>query len=109
MRRVARRRTSRHLKGAHYLRSSREVIGYQIAGSDVECGHVDDFIFDDELWTIRHLVVDISNWPGRRTVLLSPLSVREIDWSQKKIHVDGPAERICNGPEYSRADTSAGR
>jgi sporulation protein YlmC with PRC-barrel domain len=43
------------------LRSTREVIGYHIAASDGEIGHVDDFVINDGSWTVRHIVVDTSN------------------------------------------------
>jgi len=30
-------------------------------------GHLDDFIIDDETWTIRYVVVDTRNWwPGKK-------------------------------------------
>jgi len=38
--------------GSH-LRSTNEVTGYNLLASDGEIGHVDDFIIDDETWTIR--------------------------------------------------------
>ena len=41
-----------------HLRSILEVTGYHIHASDGEIGHVEDFIVDDENWTIRFLVVD---------------------------------------------------
>ena len=87
-------------KGDPHLRSTREVIGYHIAASDGEIGHVDDFVIDDGSWTVRHIVVDTSNWPGGRSVLLSPATVRSIDWSRRKVYVDAPVERINTGPEY---------
>lgn len=91
-------------KGDPHLRSTREVMGYHIAGSDGDTGHVEDFVIDDGWWTVRHIVVDTSNWPGGRSVLLSPAAVRSIDWSRRKVHVDAPVERIRTGPEYYAAE-----
>lgn len=87
-------------KGDPHLRSTREVIGYHIAASDGDIGHVDDFIIDDGSWTVRHIVVDTSNWPGGRSVLLSPTAVDSIDWSRRKVHVNATMERILTGPEF---------
>ena len=86
-------------QGDPHLRSTREVIGYHIAASDGEIGHVDDFILDDGFFTIRHVVVDTSNWPGGRSVLLSPSSILAINWSGRKVHVDASVERVRRSPE----------
>src|SRR5947207_1719419 len=40
------------------LRSVHEWKGFTIQATDGEIGHVDQFFFDDEHWTIRYLVVD---------------------------------------------------
>lgn len=90
----------RPTKGDPHLRSTREVIGYHIAASNGNIGHLDDFVIDDALWTVRHLVVDTSNWPGGRSVLVSPVSVRAIDWAAKQVHVELPVERIRTSSEY---------
>jgi hypothetical protein len=39
------------------LRST-QVTGYYIGANDGEIGHVEDFIIDDESWSIRYIVVD---------------------------------------------------
>ena len=61
------------------LRSVKDLHSYQIVATDDGIGHVDQFFFDDERWTIRYIVVDTGEWlPGRR-VLISPFSIREVD------------------------------
>ena len=87
-------------EGDPHLRSTREVTGYHVAASDGEVGHVEDFVLDDGSWTVRHVVVDTSNWPGGRNVLLSPALVRSIDWSRRKVHIDATVDRIRTSPEY---------
>jgi hypothetical protein len=63
------------------LRNVKNLQKYQVVAADGPIGHVDQFFFDDEKWAIRYLVVDTGNWlPGRR-VLISPFSIRSIDWS----------------------------
>jgi sporulation protein YlmC with PRC-barrel domain len=91
-------------EGDPHLRSTREVIGYHIAASDGDIGHVHDLVIDDGSWTVRHIVVDTSNWPGGRSVLLLPTTVRSIDWSRRKVHVDATAEQVRTGPEYRAAE-----
>lgn len=63
------------------VRSVRNLQKYQVMATDGPIGHVDQFFFDDQRWAIRYLVVDTGNWlPGRR-VLISPFSIRAVDWS----------------------------
>ena len=60
---------------------------YEIQASDGELGHVDDYIFDDETWTIRYLVVDTKNWLPGRKVLVAPLWIENINWAEAKVHI----------------------
>jgi len=51
-----------------HLRSTRHVSGYHIQALDGEVGHVEDFIIDDETWSIRYLIVGTRNWwPGKKS------------------------------------------
>jgi hypothetical protein len=62
------------------LRSIRNLKSSQVLATDGGIGSVDQFFFDDERWTVRYLIVDTGNWlPGRR-VLISPFSIRNVDW-----------------------------
>ena len=80
--------------------STKEVTGYPIAASDGGIGHLDDFIIDDERWTIRYLAVDTRNWwPGKK-VLLSPRWITRVNWQEQKIDVALPRQQIKNSPEY---------
>ena len=56
------------------LQSVNELKGQMIHASDGELGTVDQFLFDDESWTIRYLVVETSKLLGRK-VLISPISI----------------------------------
>ncbi len=40
----------------------------RIQATDGEIGHVDDFIVDDDAWTIRYMVIDTGDWlPGKKS------------------------------------------
>jgi sporulation protein YlmC with PRC-barrel domain len=56
------------------LRSIDELIGYTIEASDGDIGKVSNFLFDDELWTIRYLVANTGNWLVGRQVLIAPVA-----------------------------------
>ncbi|MDA3971437.1 MAG: PRC-barrel domain-containing protein [Desulfobulbaceae bacterium] len=87
-------------EGDPSLRSATEVRGYKIQATDDEIGHVEDFIFDDETWTIRYMVVDTRNWLPGRKVLVTPAWINSIDWKENKVSVDLTVEAIKNSPEY---------
>ena len=83
-----------------HLRSTQEVTNYYIEANDGDIGHVDDFIIDDENWTIRYVVVDTRNWwPGKK-VLVSPEWIRSVSWTDSRVYVDLSRDTIKNGPEY---------
>ncbi len=85
-------------EGNPHLRSIKAVTGYHIHATDGEIGHVEDFIVDDADWRIRYITVDTRNWwPGER-VLISPRSVREIDWARKLMHLDIDRQKVKDSP-----------
>lgn len=91
---------ARHQQTDVHLRSTKEITDYYIEASDGDIGHVEDFLIDDESWTIRYMVVDTRNWwPGKK-VLVSPEWIRGINWRDSKVHLDLTREAIRNGPEY---------
>jgi hypothetical protein len=84
-----------------HLRSTQAVSGYHIQAADGEIGHVEDFIIDDETWTIRYLRINTLNWwPGKK-VLISPLWIQRVSWAESKVFVNLSREAIKKSPEYT--------
>lgn len=84
-----------------HLRSTQAVSGYHIQAVDGEIGHVEDFIIDDETWTIRYLIIDTNNWwPGKK-VLVSPRWIGSVSWSESKVFVNLSRESLKQAPEYT--------
>ena len=84
-----------------HLRSIHDVSGYHIQATDGDLGHVDDFIIDDETWTIRYLVIDTKNWwPGKK-VLISPQWIERVSWNESTVFVGLPREIIRESPEFN--------
>lgn len=81
------------------LRSAHDMRGYTIQASDGEIGKVYSFLFDDEKWTIRYLVVKTGNWLRGRLVLISPISMGEPDWGAQTLPVHLTQEQIKNSPD----------
>ena len=93
--------TSGHYGGDPTLRSAKDVIGYHVAATDGEIGHIDDFLLDDESAKIRYAVVDTKNWLPGKHVLIAPEWIREIKWSESKLFVNATREAVRNSPEYN--------
>jgi hypothetical protein len=88
-----------------HLKSTRSVVGYHIEALDGHFGHVEDFLFDEETWTIRYLVIDTRNWlPGKR-VLVAPEWVDAISWENEKLFLHLPSEKVKQSPEYNPEKT----
>ena len=86
--------------GDQNLRSAREVEGYHIHATDGEIGHVEDFMLDDENWTIRYIVVDTRNWLPGRKVLVAPSWADGIDWAERLVLMNVNRDKIEQSPEY---------
>jgi uncharacterized protein YrrD len=85
-----------------HLRSTASVTGHDIQAKDGEIGHVDDFVIDDETWSIRYLIVDTSNWWMGKKVLLSTRWIDNISWDESKVFMTGlTREAIKQAPEFS--------
>ncbi len=83
------------------LRSAAHVKGYAIHASDGSVGHVSDFIFDDETWAIRYLVVDTRHWwPGGESVLIGTHWIDAIDWAARGVLVKVTRAQVRSSPVY---------
>ena len=85
----------------HNLRSCHEVTGYNIQAEDGEIGHVEDFIVDYDTWEIRYLVVNTSNWWAGKKVLVSPLWIERVSWSERIVAIDLTRQAIKLSPEFT--------
>ena len=54
--------------------SIKDMIGYPIDALDGEIGRCDDFLLDDEHWTIRYLVADTRKWLRAARSLFPPIN-----------------------------------
>ncbi|RJR36022.1 MAG: PRC-barrel domain containing protein [Desulfobacteraceae bacterium] len=85
---------------ARGLESTMEVTGFTIQATDGEIGHVEDFVLDDDDWTIRYIIVDTRNWLPGRKVLVSTKWLSDIRWEDKKVSVGMTKDNVRSSPEY---------
>ena len=86
-----------------HLRSSNEVIGYDIQETNGLIGHVEDFLFDSEDWSIRFMAVNTGNWWPGKHVLISPQLITDVNWPTRHVVVNVTREAVENSPEYDPA------
>ncbi|THB75767.1 MAG: PRC-barrel domain containing protein [Desulfobulbaceae bacterium] len=72
--------------------------GFDIGASDGSIGKCHDFLFDDNAWIVRYLVVNTRNWLLGRKVLISPNSVNKIDVVTHILNIDLLKEQVKNSP-----------
>ena len=70
-----------------HVHNTREVVGYHIQGTDGPIGHVADVVVEDELWTVRQLVVDTRNWWPGKHVLVPTTRVEAIDGPSRTVRL----------------------
>lgn len=87
--------------GDPHLRSASEVRGYYVEAVDGEVGHIEDFLIDEEDWTIRYLIIDTRNWlPGKHVAV--PVDwAKDVRWEDRKVSFGHLKDEIRNAPEYS--------
>lgn len=80
------------------LRSLKEIVNYVLLAKDGEIGRCNDFLFDDESWTVRYMVADTGRWLPGRKVLISPISLGDPDWMKRQFPVNLTQAQIETSP-----------
>jgi PRC-barrel domain len=85
------------------FRSLKELLGYQLLAKDGHMGKVHNFLFNDEDWRIRYLIVDTGPWILGRKVLISPLALGQPIWASETFPVDLTREQVKSSPDVDLA------
>lgn len=83
-----------------HLRSTNEVLGYQIDAKDDAFGHLEDIIMEDNIWKLRYAVVDSRNWLPGKKFLIDLDWIQDLDWSGKQVSVRLTRKQIESAPEF---------
>ena len=89
------------------LRSSEEVIGYDIRETNGSIGHVEDFLFDSRNWSMRFMIVNTRHWWPGKHVMISPQLIQEVNWPSRQVVVNVTREAVENSIEYDPANPPA--
>jgi hypothetical protein len=79
----------------HYLHELKQ---FRLEATDGTIGRVKDFLIDETHWTVRYLVADTGTWLPGRKVLVSPVSLGEPDWDNKRFEVKLTKEQVESQP-----------
>jgi hypothetical protein len=59
------------------------LVGSPIIATDGETGSIRNFLFDDQSWKIRYLVVNVGSWLKRQDVVIHITALEQPDWANK--------------------------
>lgn len=72
---------------------------YSIAGTNGQLGEVVDFLFADDEWVIRYLVVATGGWLGGRLILVSPWSIGRLEVAERELMASVTTEQVAGSPD----------
>lgn len=76
----------------------KQLDGVKLGASDGDIGHIRDFYFSDENWTIRYLVLDTGDWLPGRSVLISPHAIGRLLPAGKTLPAKLSRKQVENSP-----------
>lgn len=82
------------------LLSVASTTGFQIHALDGDIGHLDDFLLDDESWTIEFAVVATNNWGFGKHVLVSPADIKSTNVPARYVPINLTRYAIKCSPSW---------
>jgi len=83
------------------LRSIKQLYGDGLRATDGDIGHIKDFYFDDQNWTVRYVVVDTASWlSSGRLVLITPQIFTNFDLDSACRSVKLTRKQIEDSPAF---------
>lgn len=86
--------------GDPHLRSIVEVIGYHIHAVDGPIGHVENFMFDSDDWTLHYFIVDTRDWWFGKHVVIAMQAVTSVEWSDRRVSLNVTREQVETSPMW---------
>ena len=80
------------------LRGVKDLQRYTMAARDGDIGTIDDVYFDDQGFTVRHLVVDTGTWLSSRHVLIPPRALERVEASERRVVVNLTKKQVEDSP-----------
>lgn len=80
------------------LRTSGELIRYDIEATDGHIGCFQDLLFDDQTWKVRAIVVDTGGFLSHNKVLIDPASVSDLKYPEETVVLTMSKLEVENAP-----------
>ncbi len=84
-----------------HLRSTREVLTYEILGTDDQIGKANDFVVSEGDWALRYLIVDAGPWLLGKKAIIAVDWIQSVSWKESQITVDVSRGLVSNAPEFT--------
>ena len=81
------------------LHELKALIGSPVIATDGRIGSIRTFLFDDETWMVRYLVVDVGGWLKRREVVIAIAALTQPNWTDKTFNVQLTKQQIESSPD----------
>ncbi len=82
------------------LLATNAVLGSSIenVGQQERVGTLDNFLFDDQQWTVRYLRIDTGGWLPGRQVILAPRVIDRNEWSNRRLWTGLTRQQVKDSP-----------
>lgn len=70
-----------------HLRSASEIVGYRVVTRDGSIGKVDDFVVEDNDWSLKGVVADTREWWPGGHIEIPAEAIEAIDWENREVRV----------------------
>jgi len=91
---------TQELSQKNHLRSFNEITSYAVHAVDGEVGKIIDAIVDFKNWNLVHFVVRTSSWFRGQEVLIPPIWMERMSWSQKVFYCGMKKGQIKSAPVF---------
>ena len=81
------------------LRLLTSFYGYGVEATDGEIGTVHEFLFEDNTWAIKYVIVKTGSWLTGRKTLISSGAIGRPEWSLRSIPVNLAMNQVENSPD----------
>lgn len=85
-------------KAMEQLRNLKDLSGFGLQARDGEIGTLKEIYFDDQIWLVRYLVVNMGGRLLGREVLIGPQVIESVDEDARHIVVNLTREQVENSP-----------
>jgi hypothetical protein len=90
-------------KQVDMLRTSNELLRYDVQATDGKIGAIKDLLFDDRSWRIQSIVVDTGGFLSHHNVLIDPVRVRDLGFPDESLVLDETKSQVKASPGLETA------